>query len=164
LVWTPVLSATGDFWEHQVVVTVSADYEGPLTNAVRATSLHGASDAYTETSYAIIETPNRAPYVPGSPDPADLSTNVPLTQTLMWRGGDPDGDVVTYSVSFGSAHPPPLVAVTALTSYVPSLISDTAYSWMVTAADGISVSVGPLWRFVTVGPFQYWVYLPLSVK
>jgi len=54
--------------------------------------------------------------------------NVPITQTLGWQGGDPDaGDTVTYTIAISVSGQSPVVATTALTGYMPSLIANTTY-------------------------------------
>jgi hypothetical protein len=106
--------------------------------------------------------PNQAPYIPSDPTPADGAKDVPLNRTLSWRGGDPDGDPVTYTVAFGASDPPPVVGTTILTGYTPTLITDTTYYWAITATDRISTSVGPTWHFATVG-WEH-VYLPLVLR
>jgi hypothetical protein len=120
-----------------------------LTNVVRVTSEEGATGVYTETSIALLPPPNHAPYVPSDPIPADGATDVPVAQTLRWQGGDPDGDPVTYTVALGTSDPPPVVATTTLTQYMPALVTDTIYHWAITASDGLSESVGPTWAFTT---------------
>lgn len=107
---------------------------------------------------------NQAPYTPSNPIPTNASNNIPITQTLSWYGGDPDGDVVTYTIAFWTSDTPPTVETTNLTSYTPSLISGTTYYWVITATDGISESVGPLWNFateVTAAGDTEFVYLPI---
>ncbi len=119
---------------------------------------------------------NQAPYTPANPDPADGGTNVPLDQVLTWGGGDPDGDPVTYTVAFGLASPPPVVTLTAQAIYTPvtlvgstlypGLISDTTYHWQITASDGLSLSLGPIWQFTTTAgeAVSHTLYLPVVVK
>ena len=104
--------------------------------------------------------PNQPPYTPSNPHPSSGATNIPLTQTLSWQGGDPDGDLVTYTVAFGTSDPTPVVAITTLAHYTPTLTMDTTYYWGITASDGISTSVGPTWRFTT---FKC-IYLPLVLR
>lgn len=124
----------------------------------------GSSGAYDllQAAFAVIALPNRAPYTPRNPVPADRATGVPITQILQWQGGDPDGDVVTYTVDFGTSEPPPLATITTLTNYTPAnIVADTTYYWAITATDGISRSVGPLWQFATADRF---IYLPLVMR
>jgi len=47
LTWTTVITEAGDVWIQSVVVTLDADYTGPLTNVVQVTTEEGASGAYT---------------------------------------------------------------------------------------------------------------------
>jgi hypothetical protein len=105
---------------------------------------------------------NRAPDLPRSPIPADGAVNVPITSILDWQGGDPDGDTVTYAIALSTTNPPPYVATTLLTQYTPELSAGQTYYWTISASDGISDTVGPTWRFSTVG-FEH-VYLPLVTR
>jgi CSLREA domain-containing protein len=110
---------------------------------------------------------NQAPYIPSNPIPADTSTDIPTNETLSWQGGDPDGDVVIYTVAFGTNDSPPFVGTTVQTSYTPALITGTTYYWVITATDGISESVGELWSFVTSATASSdtdSVYLPIVLK
>lgn len=47
-------------------------------------------------------------------------------------------------------------------SYTPALVRDIVYYWAITASDGISTVVGPVWRFATVG-FER-IYLPVVLR
>ncbi len=49
LIWTPTITALGTVWTKQVVVTVDADYEGPLTNMVLVTTDEGANGTASAT-------------------------------------------------------------------------------------------------------------------
>jgi hypothetical protein len=122
---------------------------------------HSATTTGTVWDFHTGSNPNRPPYPPRNPTPADGAKAVPIDQTLSWRGGDPDGDPVTYTVAFGSSDPPPVVDTTALTQYTPVLTTGTTYYWAITATDGISITAGPLWRFTTG---KYLIYLPLVLR
>lgn len=52
IVWTATISAPDHIWTQTVVVTVEADYTGPLTNVVYVTTAEDATGIYTETSTA----------------------------------------------------------------------------------------------------------------
>lgn len=106
---------------------------------------------------------NDPPHQPHSPVPIDGATDVPVTQTLSWQGGDPDSALVTYTVAFGTSDPPPIAASSLTdTQYHPGeLEADTTYHWAITVTDGISVIVGPMWEFKTAAEQEYAVYLPL---
>ncbi|MBN2001941.1 MAG: hypothetical protein JXA21_01185 [Anaerolineae bacterium] len=92
---------------------------------------------------------NLPPNTPSTPVPADGAGDVPTHQVLGWQGGDPDGDPVTYTLAISAGGQSPVVDTTTLTHYTPSLAGETAYSWVVTATDGISTVVGPTWSFTT---------------
>jgi uncharacterized repeat protein (TIGR01451 family) len=163
LTWGPVSITPHDTWTKTVVVTVENEYSGTLVNVVQVNTVEGATDIYTETSHALFTPSNQAPYTPSNPTPADGATAVPITQTLSWQGGDPDDDLVTYTVSLGATDPPPIVVTTTLTAYSPVLAADTTYYWLVTATDGISVSTGQIWHFTTADEWHN-LYLPLVLK
>ena len=108
---------------------------------------------------------NLAPNVPSNPLPADGATTVFTSQRLGWHGGDPDGTPVTYTLAFGTANPPPVVATLTQTLYAPApgLVTNTTYYWTVTATDGLSVTAGPLWQFTTAADERR-VHLPLLLR
>jgi hypothetical protein len=138
---------------------------GVHTWMVRAYNATGYSNWASTWTVEVTETlpPNQPPYIPSNPDPANGATDVPTTQILSWQGGDPDSDVVTYIVAFGASDPPPFATTTILTDYTPAiLITNTTYYWAITATDGISTSVGPVWHFTTV-ELEY-IYLPLVMR
>jgi hypothetical protein len=47
--------------------------------------------------------------------------------------------------------------------YAPSMITNTTYYWRITATDGISQTIGPVWQFTTIVSEQR-VYLPVIRK
>jgi len=95
-------------------------------------------------------TSNQAPYMPNNPKPAHSAINVSPNTLFSWSGGDPDGDSVTYTVAFGTSSSPPDVVTTGTASYNPGTLSaDTTYYWRITATDGVSTTVGPVWSFIT---------------
>lgn len=100
--------------------------------------------------------PNQAPAIPSDPLPATGASDVPISQTLRWQGGDPDGDLVRYTIAWGTTSPPPIVATGLVTThYDPGLLlHGSTYYWVVTATDGISLSRGPGWYFTVAAPPQ----------
>lgn len=97
---------------------------------------------------------NNPPNIPSNPFPANGSTNVSLTLTLNWTGGDPDGDNVTYNVYFEANTSVPTILVSenqTATSYNSTLLKvNTTYSWQIVAFDNHSAkTMGPLWYFTT---------------
>ncbi len=108
---------------------------------------------------------NAAPYVPSHPNPADGATGVLTGQSLMWQGGDPDGNPVTYTLALGVVGTAefPIIATTTQPTYKPALALATTYFWEITATDGISVTAGPRWQFTTAAQMRR-VYLPLVLR
>jgi uncharacterized repeat protein (TIGR01451 family) len=112
---------------------------------------------------------NHAPYPPMNPIPFDKEARVPVDQTLSWQSGDPDGDIVTYTLAISFTKEmvnSPLTVTTDLnkTKFEPGILSPTTtYNWVVTATDGLSVSVGPTWEFTTQDRKSL-VYLPLVLR
>lgn len=107
---------------------------------------------------------NRPPHAPYLPYPIDKATEVPLDQVLTWSGYDPDRDPLTYSVYFGESDPPPLVSEDLTTTfYLPSVLDPgKQYYWRISAGDGRSTTMGPIWRFRTGGYAR--IYLPLTLR
>jgi uncharacterized repeat protein (TIGR01451 family) len=52
LTWMPTITAPGDVWSHQVVVTVEQGYTGTLTNNVQVTTIEGATGSDSVTVQA----------------------------------------------------------------------------------------------------------------
>ena len=102
-------------------------------------------------TFTILAPPNRAPAAPSEPDPVNRSSDVPTNKELTWRGSEPDGQPLRYNIAFGTSSPPRRRA-SALTSprYNPGrLETATKYYWRITASDGLSTTVGPIWSFQT---------------
>jgi len=96
--------------------------------------------------------PNTSPNTPSNPNPTNGATNVLLTTTLSWNGGDLDGDPVLYDVYFGTTSSPLKVKSNQSTlTYNPGTLTyNTNYNWKIVAWDNHSASTkGPLWHFTT---------------
>lgn len=97
---------------------------------------------------------NNPPNTPSNPSPANGATGVSTGPTLSWTGGDPDGNPVTYDVSFGTSATPPLVSNNQTsTNYNPGTLSaGTTYYWKIVAEDSLGATTpGPVWSFATAG-------------
>ncbi len=76
-------------------------------------------------------------------NPAHLTTNLPLQDTLKWTAGA--GTAPTgYDIYFGTAANPPLVATNNLTtSYFPGYLSfNTTYYWKIVPRNGADLATG----------------------
>lgn len=86
--------------------------------------------------------------------PDNSSNDVTLNVNLTWQAAiDPDGDIVTYDVYFGTDATPTTVVSTEQsgTSYTPNLSANTTYYWKIVAKDpngGSSQSA--TWNFSTL--------------
>jgi hypothetical protein len=158
-------SATGDYHLSQSSAAinqgVSSDVETDLDNQVRPNGSApdiGADEWYRRS--------NLTPVMPTNPSPANGELNVWVGQVLSWQGGDPDGDPITYIIALGPGNPPSVVGQTGSVLFNPGqLLTNTHYYWTVTATDGVSTTVGPLWEFTTRNDATiYRIYLPLVRK
>jgi M6 family metalloprotease-like protein len=158
-------ATTGDYHLTQTSAAIDqgapSDMETDIDREVRpngSVSDLGADEWYRRA--------NQAPLTPTTPLPLNGAVNVWVLQPLGWQGSDPDGDVITYTVACGTSNPPAIVGQTPGLSFNPGqLLTNTHYYWKITATDGISTTVGPLWDFTTRSDATiYRVYLPLVRK
>jgi chitodextrinase len=116
----------------------------------RAKDLYGSeSDWSTALSVTMM---NRAPLPPSLPSPSNGVTQVHRDITLQWAGSDPDGDMVTYDVYFGTTTTPArVVSQQSSTSFSPGVLANqTTYYWRIVAWDPYSANTtGSLWSFTT---------------
>ncbi|MHB9034186.1 MAG: hypothetical protein ACYC6L_14195, partial [Anaerolineae bacterium] len=95
-------------------------------------------------------TVNHPPYVPVYLAPANGSV---ITQSngvdLMWTGGDPDGDEVTYVVRTGISNQPDMMQCYTINFFCRvSGNDDTTYYWRVEAYDDRGgYTQGPVWTY-----------------
>jgi len=96
---------------------------------------------------------HHAPNAPSVIQPADGAANQGLTDTLKWKGGDPDaGDTVRYTVYFGTDNPPATAVSNGLRDsfYSPPVLAiGGTYYWKIVATDGTETVSGPVWSFTT---------------
>ena len=97
---------------------------------------------------------NNPPDMPFSPSPVNGAIVQDLNSDLSWRGGDQDGDAVTYDVYFEADDSTPDVLVSNDQSglaYDPGTLSpNTHYYWRVVAQDEHgATTAGLVWEFTT---------------
>lgn len=95
---------------------------------------------------------NVPPFEPSVPSPADGATDVSITPTLSWSGGDPDiGDVVTYTLVLAGSNGDSLVTTTTQTSIgLTGLSHSVNYAWGIVAEDlGGATASSDVWTFTT---------------
>ena len=138
-------------------VAISHSWSSSGTYNVKVRAYDG--DKYSAWSDALtvsISSANNPPYEPYNPSPSDGATGVSVYTDLNWRGGDPDGDPVTYDVYFGTDPTPDAGELVSsdqsTTSYDPpgTLSYSTTYYWKIVAKDSHGATTeGPIWSFTT---------------
>jgi hypothetical protein len=97
---------------------------------------------------------NKAPSVPIALTPPDQAQDQSASIVLTWEPStDPEGEVVTYDIFFGTeSSPPPARANQTQTSFDPGgLEADTRYFWKLVARDEWgNRSTGGVWEFRTM--------------
>ncbi|MBI3192954.1 MAG: fibronectin type III domain-containing protein, partial [Ignavibacteriae bacterium] len=98
---------------------------------------------------------NKVPIAPSNPNPPDNGTGRP-NLILSWTCNDPDSNLLTYDIYFGTDNPPTTKISTNHTVtnlQVNDLIKNTRYFWRVVAKydDGRSTS-SEVWKFSANNP------------
>jgi hypothetical protein len=103
-------------------------------------------------SFTTQNSPNSPPNKPQDPIPMDDAKDMQLNPELSWTGGDPDGDLVEYTVfmstNFSSA--PLEFKASGKSLSIPSNLSyGVKYYWKVLASDGKLDNTSETWSFTT---------------
>jgi hypothetical protein len=148
--------------EHTIAASTPNDgtYSWAVPNDPSATVRVRVSDAsnssINDTSDADWTIFNNQPYVPSNPSPSDGATSQPISVTLSWTGGDPDGDSVTYEVYLGTGDPPTnMICDDILAGFCDpgTLNQGIHYYWRVDATDEYgATTTGPAWDFTANNP------------
>ncbi len=136
-----------------VAMQVSYRWDVPESYAVKARARDVFGGQSSWSAALSVEMMNRAPSQPSNPSPSNAALNVPRNPTLSWTGGDPDGDLVTFDVFFGTQNPPlKVVSNQSSMSFTPGVLSYQAtYYWRIMAWDGFGGSMsGSVWSFRTI--------------
>ncbi len=96
---------------------------------------------------------NNPPFKPYNPMPFNGNSSVDIIVSLLWDGGDPEGDLVNYDVYFGT-NPTSLSKVsdnqTDLSFTTGELEYETDYFWQIVAWDEHGENIkGDVWKFTT---------------
>ncbi len=98
---------------------------------------------------------NSPPVSPYNPYPETNSENLSDYLTLSWSCTDPDGDILSYDIYFGTDTIPPLVEENNTVGFysTPKLELGTKYYWFIIAEDGnTNQSESQIWSFCTKIP------------
>ncbi|HBT25072.1 MAG TPA: hypothetical protein DEA58_00045 [Pseudothermotoga sp.] len=97
---------------------------------------------------------NNPPNAPANPYPEDNATDVSPDLSLQWSCSDPDGDILTYDIYFGTdSNNLQLVEQNySSNSYqISDLEYNKKYYWKIVAKDTKNaIKEGPIWSFTTV--------------
>jgi len=141
-------SATYD--SDYVYYTPNADYTGLDTFSYTVSDDEGEID--TASIYITITSVNDPPNIPNNPSPANGAIDVDVNVDLSWSCSDPDNDILTYDVYFGTTSNPLLVSNNQTgTTYDPGTMGySTQYFWQIVAWDPSGeYNASPIWSFTT---------------
>ena len=125
-----------------VTVDVAADAPPQLNNQVTV-GFGGAVTATASDTTTILVVPE----APGLTSPANRSTGVVGTPTLVWSAAN---GATSYDVYFGTSPAPPLVANTTSLSYAPSALDlGTTYYWQIVTRTAAETAASAVWSFTT---------------
>ena len=120
---------------------------------IRAQAEDDKGDTSSISEFDITIGKGDPPYKPYDPSPPNNVTGVSLNPTLSWKGGDPNGDKVYYTIYFGlnesNLHK---IAdnITQASYQLNGLQPFTHYYWRVIAYDETGLyTIGDIWNFRT---------------
>jgi len=150
---------TNETYTNDIIWNGSEHYNahGDNYSDIKQNNIHVILVIYNNSNGYVDETvfftfPNTPPDAPINPYPADGETDVDLNVNLTWNCTDPDEDILTYDVYFGTINPPPLVKSNISTPiYDPGTLSiETTYYWKIVAWDFRGASnESTIWNFGT---------------
>ncbi len=148
LTWASIATLSGE-GNATVDITVPENISGPLRSSFITIRYANESKVVTITQARSI---NSLPSVPVISSPAANATNVGTLTNFAWAPStDPDGDNITYTLSYSKDNVNWKDSVVTSTSvYIPRhLDENTTYSWKVTANDGFEGVSTPIYTFTT---------------
>ncbi len=101
----------------------------------------------------IVSNANLPPNPPSNPSPESEAAELGVNIYCSWECIDPEGDLLLYTINFGTSNPPELhLSNYAQNSFDPGKLEyGTTYYWNVKARDSKGNTVeGPLWKFTTI--------------
>ncbi|HHF56404.1 MAG TPA: PKD domain-containing protein, partial [Thermoplasmatales archaeon] len=125
--------------------------EGDYVIRAQAKDDKGEESGISQFEISIVR--GEPPYKPYDPSPLDNATGVSLNPILQWKGGDPNGDMVSYTIYFGlngSSLYKIADNITQTQYQLYNLQPYTKYFWQVVAYDETGLyTKGDIWKFVT---------------
>ncbi|MCK9628557.1 MAG: M64 family metallo-endopeptidase [Bacteroidales bacterium] len=148
LTWASIATLSGE-GNATVNITVPENTSGPARSSYFTIKYANESKSITITQ---ARTTNTLPTIPQISSPAANATNVATLTNFAWSAStDPDGDDITYTLSYTKDNVNWKDSVVTATSvYMPRhLDENTTYSWKVAANDGIDGVSTPIYTFTT---------------
>jgi len=138
------------YWSSTDYNTNNAFYEGLIYDSTKVG--HYCNRKQLGFSVRCVMGENQAPNAPSNPNPSDAASDQEIDVDLSWVCSDPDGDLLTYEIYFGtSPSPPHLESDYNSNNYDPGTLGhSTTYFWKIVVMDdhGLKI-VGPVWSFTT---------------
>jgi YVTN family beta-propeller protein len=128
---------------------------GPLAYSTKYWwEIDSKNNAGTTTGYLWYFTtedpPAVAPAQVTTPNPADSTTTIPITQQLSWASAS---GATSYDVYFGTTAPGISKGNQTGTSYNPGALNpNTTYYWRIDSKNTIGTTTGNIWSFTTQAP------------
>ena len=133
---------------------ISTSYAWPIPGSylvkTHVKDIYGDQSNWSST--LLVQMLNRAPSQPSTPSPKNGESYVQTTPVLSWIAEDPDGDLVTFDVYFGTSNPPlKIINNQSSLSFNPGTLAyQITYYWRIFSWDGFGESTnGPVWSFTT---------------
>jgi uncharacterized protein (TIGR02145 family) len=146
--WSSTADSVGYAWFRDLY------YDGPYASRGSVAKGYGFSVRCVQGEYI-----NQAPSIPSAPQPSDGAMNQPVNTMLSWTCTDPENDVLTYDVYFGTTNPPAQVSTgQSGETFDPGVLGfSTSYYWKIVAHDNyvddyVNKTEGPVWSFTTTAP------------
>nr|QNO47606.1 hypothetical protein PGBELJNO_00004 [Methanosarcinales archaeon ANME-2c ERB4] len=157
--WTTKSLDIGDYWtdlgwsdEYRVWVYEDADYSDFPHEGYAPSEVNGHIHI---TDIKLIGTPNKPPYKPSNPSPADGAGDASVGMELSWTGGDPNGDgTVKYNVYWGTSQSSMRLIFQNIsdTYFIGSFDLYKTYYWKVVARDEFGLTTeSDTWTFCRYG-------------
>lgn len=148
LTWASIATMSGE-GNATVNIAVPENTSGPARSSYFTIKYANESKVITITQ---TRSTNTLPTVPQISSPAANATNVATLTNFAWlASADPDGDEITYTLSYTKDNVNWKDSVVTSTSvYLPRhLDENTTYKWKVTANDGLEGVSTPIYTFTT---------------
>lgn len=143
-----------EYFDTQYAVRKTADHKyapGDYMVTLVVKDSRGMSD--TARMPLIVASSNLPPEIPENPKPAHNENSTRIKLSIGWDCIDPDGDMMLYTVFFGTTNPPEQIYSNyAQTGFDrDDLEYKTTYYWKVIAKDiKGNTTEGPTWQFSTL--------------